>query len=160
MRTTITNLQLLSFIMLIYLHPIKRKFRRKIRYGSESDSESELLYDWRTTSIFIFQLNTCGYSPYVTSCLTRGWVCRLQLLMAPASAVVLRSESRGSHDHILLSQIRDYPNLEGQVPVFISLRNEVARLYPSGTGLPFRRLLRLAGLHWKYSTSPPHGIGP
>jgi hypothetical protein len=22
---------------------------------------------------YFFQLNTCGYSPYVTSCLTRGW---------------------------------------------------------------------------------------
>jgi hypothetical protein len=31
--------------------------------------------------------------------------------------------------HILLSQIRDSPKLEGQVPVFISLRNRVARLY-------------------------------
>jgi hypothetical protein len=52
-------------------------------------SESELLYDCRftanqfvlttsplrlTTSNFIFQLNTCGYNPYVTSSLTRGWV--------------------------------------------------------------------------------------
>jgi hypothetical protein len=55
-------------------------------------SESELLYDWRFTasqfvlatgplrlpaSNFIFQLNACGYSPYVTSSLMRGRVCRL-----------------------------------------------------------------------------------
>jgi hypothetical protein len=56
----------------------------------------------------------------------RGWVCRLQLLLALASAVIPRSESRGTHDHILLSQIRDSPNLEGQVPY----------LYPPGTGWP------------------------
>jgi hypothetical protein len=62
--------------------------------------------------------------------LTRGWVCRLQLLLALASAVILRSESRGTHDHILLSQIRDSPNLQGQAPVFISPRNKVAQLYP------------------------------
>jgi hypothetical protein len=37
---------------------------------------------------------------------------------------------RGTHDHILLCQIRDFPNLEGQVPVFISPRNRVAHLYP------------------------------
>jgi hypothetical protein len=94
-------------------------------------SQSQLLYDWRftanqfvlvtsplrlTTSNYIFQLNTCGYSPYVTSSLTRGWFYRLQLLPVLASAVILRSESRGTHDHILLSQIRDSPNLEGQVP--------------------------------------------
>jgi hypothetical protein len=62
----------------------------------------------------------CGYSPYVTSSLTRGRVCRLQLLLIVASTIILRSESRGTHDHILLSQIRDSPNLEGQVPIFIS----------------------------------------
>jgi hypothetical protein len=50
--------------------------------------------------------------------LTRGQVCRLQLLLTLANAVILGSESRGTRDHILLSQIRDFP---------------------------FRRLLRLAG---------------
>jgi hypothetical protein len=109
----------------------------------ESESESELLYDWRftanqfvlatsplrlKTSIFFFWQNTCFHNPYVTSSLTRGWVYRLQLLLVLASAVIFRSESRGTHDHILLSQIQDSPNLEGQVPVFISPRNRVARL--------------------------------
>jgi hypothetical protein len=47
-----------------------------------------------------------------------------------ASAVILGSESLGTRDHILLSQIRDFL---------------------------FRRLLRLAGLWWRYSTPPPHG---
>jgi hypothetical protein len=36
--------------------------------------------------------------------------------------VILRSESCGTHDHILLSQNRDSPNLDGQVLVFISPR--------------------------------------
>jgi hypothetical protein len=62
--------------------------------------------------------------------LTRGRVCRLQLLLALASAVIFGSESHKTRDHILLSQIRDFP---------------------------FRRLLRLAGLRWRYSTPPPHG---
>jgi hypothetical protein len=39
-------------------------------------------------------------------------------------------------DH-LLSQIRDSPNLEGQVPVFISPRNRVAQLYPQLLGSLF-----------------------
>jgi hypothetical protein len=58
--------------------------------------------------------------------LTKGRVCRLQSLLALASAVILVSESRETHHHILLSQIRNSPNLEGQVPVFISTRNKVA----------------------------------
>jgi hypothetical protein len=84
-----------------------------------------------TTSNFFSSPNTCGYSPYVKSSLTRGWVCRSQFLLALASAVILRSESCGTHDQILLSQIRDFT---------------------------FRRLRRLAGLRWRYSNSPPHGM--
>jgi hypothetical protein len=36
--------------------------------------------------------------------LTKGQVCRLQLLLVLASAVILRSESRGAHDHIFYSR--------------------------------------------------------
>jgi hypothetical protein len=57
-----------------------------------------------------------------------------------ASAVILRSESHGTHDHILLSQIRDSPNLEGEVLVFISLRNRVPSYDPR---------------HWVPFSSPP-----
>jgi hypothetical protein len=89
------------------------------------------------TSNFVFQLNTCGYSTYVTSSLTRGWVSHLQLLLVLASAVILRSESCGTHDHILLSQIRDSPNLQGQVPVYMSPNNRVAQLYPQVLGSLF-----------------------
>jgi hypothetical protein len=62
--------------------------------------------------------------------LTRVRVCRLQLLLAFASAVIFGSEFRGTRDHILLSQIRYSP---------------------------FRRLLLLTGLRWRYLISPPHG---
>jgi hypothetical protein len=67
----------------------------------------------------------------------RGRVCRLQLVVALASAVILGSESRGTSDHILLCQIRDSSNLEGQVPVFISPRNRVAQLYPEALAALF-----------------------
>jgi hypothetical protein len=43
--------------------------------------------------------------------------------------LILKSESRGTYDHILLSHIRDSPYLKGQVPVFISPSHKVARLY-------------------------------
>jgi hypothetical protein len=69
---------------------------------------------------------TCSHSPYVMSSLTRGWVWLLQLLLALVIAVILRSESHGTHDHILPSQIWDSPSLEGQ-----SLY-----LYPLGTEWP------------------------
>jgi hypothetical protein len=80
-----------------------------------------------THNPYFFQLNTCGHSPYVTSSLTRGWVCRLQFMVVLASAVILESNSRGTHGHILRSQIRDSLKLEGHVPVFISTMNRVAQ---------------------------------
>jgi hypothetical protein len=61
-------------------------------------------------------------------------VCCLQLLLVLASAVIIRSESHGTHDHILLSQIRDSANQEGQVHILISPRNRVARLYTQALG--------------------------
>jgi hypothetical protein len=67
----------------------------------------------------------------------RGWVRRLQLLLVLASAVIIGSESHGANDHILQSQIRDPPNLESQVSVFISPRNRVAQLYPQALGSIF-----------------------
>jgi hypothetical protein len=60
--------------------------------------------------------------------LTRGRVCLLYVPLALASAVFLGSQSLGSCDRILLSQIWDFP---------------------------FRCLLRLAGSRWRYSTPPP-----
>jgi hypothetical protein len=93
-------------------------------------NQSQLLHDWRFTANqfvlatsplryhdqYFFQMNSCGCSPYVTSFLTRGWVCRLQFLLALASAVIL-----GSHNHMLLSRIRWIRSLY---------------LYPTGTGWP------------------------
>jgi hypothetical protein len=99
----------------------------------------------------------CGYSPCVTSSLTKGWVCHLQLLLALASAVILRVESHGTHDHILLSRIPDSPNLEGQIPVFISPRNRVAWLYPRALS-SFTSPPTTCRATVRYSTPSPHGI--
>jgi hypothetical protein len=106
---------------------------------------------------FFFQLNTCGYSPYVTPSLTRGRFCRLQLLLGLASAVILRSESRRTFAHILLSQIRDSPNWRVRSRLYIPQKKGGPVISP-GTWIPFRRLLRLSELRWRYSTPPPHGI--
>jgi predicted nucleic acid-binding Zn finger protein len=100
-------------------------YRQSVRLGTKS---------LETHDQYFFQLNTCSCSPYVTSPLMRGWVCRLQLVLVLASAVNRGSESRETHYHILLSQIRNSPSLEGQVPIFISPRNRVAQFYPQALG--------------------------
>jgi hypothetical protein len=106
-------------------------------------------------------MNTCGYySPYVTSSLTRGGVCRLQLLLVLASVVILRSDCRRTRDHILLSEIRRFLQPGGPGPhICIPLEPGGPVILP-GTGFPFRLLLRLAELRWNYSTPPPHGVLP
>jgi hypothetical protein len=48
----------------------------------------------------------------------KGRVCRLQLLQDLAKVVIIGFESRGNHDHILLSLSRDSTNLESQIRVF------------------------------------------
>jgi hypothetical protein len=67
----------------------------------------------------------------------RERVCRLQLLLVLASAVNLGSESRGTRDHILLSQIRHSPNLEGQVPVFYIPQEQGGPVIPQELGSHF-----------------------
>jgi hypothetical protein len=66
--------------------------------------------------------------------LTRGLVCAFQFLLGIASAAFLRSECHGVHEHSLLSLFLRLPNLEGQVPVYISPRNTVAQLHPRTLG--------------------------
>jgi hypothetical protein len=58
-------------------------------------------------------------------------VCLLYMLLALVSVVFLGSESFGTRDHLLLSQISDFP---------------------------FRCLLRLTMSRWRYSNPPPHGL--
>jgi hypothetical protein len=55
------------------------------------------------------------------------------------------------------------PSPAGLMTTFYCLRFETPLtwratspyLYPPGTGFPFRRLLRLAGIRWRYSQTPP-----
>jgi hypothetical protein len=78
--------------------------------------------------ISLWQLRPCFCG---APSLTRGWVCLLYTLLALASVVFLGSESVWTRYHIFLFQIWYFP---------------------------FRRLLRLAGSRWRYSTPPPHGL--
>jgi hypothetical protein len=94
--------------------------------GLPSLSSSWRQAPWGSRLRIFFQFNTCSHSPYVTSSLTRGWVCRLQLLLVLASADILMS------------------SLTGLMKMFYSLRFETpptwrtmfVYLYPRGSGRP------------------------
>jgi hypothetical protein len=42
--------------------------------------------------------------------------------------------------------------------IYIYIPQQGGPVIPSSTGFRFRRLLRLAGLRWRYSNPPPHGM--
>jgi hypothetical protein len=102
------------------------------------------------------QLRVCYF---VTPSLTRGRVCNLlyncfwafpeQSLLGPSPAELTT---------IFYCLIWDSPNLEGQVPVFISPKERGGPVIPPGTGFPFCRFLRLAGQRWRYSNPLPHRV--
>jgi hypothetical protein len=51
-------------------------------------------------------INTAADFSLWSSSLAGGWVFNLQLLLGLASAILLRSKSRGTRDHILLSSFK------------------------------------------------------
>jgi hypothetical protein len=84
--------------------------------------------------------------------LTRGRVCNLLVQFA----ITLKSKSRRTHDHILLSRLRlPQPGRPGSC--IYNLQEQGGPIILLGTGFPFCRLLRLAGLRWSYSNPPPNG---
>jgi hypothetical protein len=104
--------------------------------------------------IFIRQLRVCYF---ITPSLTRGRACNLQLLLVLASAVPLGFESRGTTDHILLSQFLSLLQHGGPGPRIYIPQEQGGPDIPLGTGFPFCRLLRLGGLRCRHSLPPPHG---
>jgi hypothetical protein len=106
--------------------PVSRPVSHSVRPPSGTRDQFFFLLE-----IFFRQVRVCYF---VAASPTRGRVCNLLLLLVLTSTVLLGSESRGTQDHILLSQFLRLPHLEGQVPVFISPRNRVAQLYPRALG--------------------------
>jgi hypothetical protein len=85
--------------------------------------------------IFFRQLQVCYF---VSPSLTRGQVCNLLhncFWALPEQSLLGRSPAELTV--IFYCLIWDSPNLEGQVPVFISLRNRMAQLYPRALGSLF-----------------------
>jgi hypothetical protein len=87
---------------------------------SESESESYITTDGQSASMSWNKAPIWGLRPDLDYCqlqvcwfgapfLTRDRICPLYMLLALASAVFLGSESLGIWDHILLSQIWDFP---------------------------------------------------
>jgi hypothetical protein len=108
---------------------------------------------------FFPQLNTCGQSPYITSSLTREWVCRLQLLLALARSFILRSESRRTQDHIFCLRFETPPTWSSGPCNYIP-QEQGGPVITLGTGFPFRRFYDSQGYGGGNSNPPPQSGGP
>jgi hypothetical protein len=121
---------------------------------AQDKSKSESCFDRRQVDhsvlesrpdvITVRQLRICSYgAPSLKrdKCLVYNscWSTTAQSISGPSPAGLITK--------ILLSQIRDSPNLKGKFLVFTSLRNSVAQFYAMAMAPPpFRRLLRFEGL--------------
>jgi hypothetical protein len=102
-----------------------------IKNGGRSATLLEYSTHLGLTTRFLLLSDTCGFVDVGRSLWRENgsavynccWSSPVQSFLGPSPA------GRTS-DHILLSHIRDSPNLEGQVPIFISPRKRVDQLYP------------------------------
>jgi hypothetical protein len=132
----------------VILRPtVSRPLRLSVRHPSRT--RDQIFF-----KIFFRHLRGCYF---VAPSLTRVRVCNLLLLLALASAVPLGSESRGTQDHILLSQFLRISQPGGPSPRIYIPQEQSSPDIPPSTGFPFRSLFRLSGLRWRYSILPPHG---
>jgi hypothetical protein len=99
--------------------------------------------------IFFYCQTVAGFLMWDTFSVER-LICRLQFLLVLASTVILGPE------YFTVSDSR-LPKPGGPGPrIYIPLEQGGPVITP-GTGFPFRRLLQLAGLRWRYSNPPPRG---
>jgi hypothetical protein len=83
---------------------------------------------------YYWQLPVCRWGALS---LTRELVCSLQLLLVSPAQSFLGPSAAGLVTIFYCLRFETPPNLEGQVPVFISPRNRVLQLYPQTLGLFF-----------------------
>jgi hypothetical protein len=135
-------------------------------YGSDIyNSKSKLCYDRRSVgqsvlvssthlgpkTRFLLLSDSCG-----APSLTKGRVCRLQLLL-PSPAQSFSGPSPAGL--IIFYCLRFETSLPGGPGPRIYIPQEQrGPVIPPGTGFPCRRLLRLAGLLWRYSNPPPRRV--
>jgi hypothetical protein len=127
------------------------------------------------TSLFVASYDSQGHGGSIQSRLNTGkllfWVLILQPMVSRSVRLGIKHQS-GAYDQILntVRQLRvcgcgTLSLTRGRVcplQLLMALTSAVilglAILLSQIRDIPFRRLLRPAGLRWRYSTPPPHGL--
>jgi hypothetical protein len=89
-----------------------------------------------TTSNFIFQLNLCGHSPYVTSSLTRGWSVIYNCCWSSPTQSFSGPSPAGLMTTFYCLRFETPPTWRPRSPNYTP-RKRVARLYPQALGSLF-----------------------
>jgi hypothetical protein len=92
---------------------------------------------------------------YIAPSLETGRVCNLLYCFWALPEQSLLGRSPAEPTAIFYCLIWDSPNLEGQVPVFISPQEQGGPVIPRALGSLFVASYDSQGLRWRYST-PPH----
>lgn len=99
-------------------HPLRRRTKQitfTIRPTASRPVYLGVELHLRPKTRFLLLSDSSRYVDMASPLWQEDGACRLKLLLILANARILRSESSGTHDHVLLSQICKFPNLEGQV---------------------------------------------
>jgi hypothetical protein len=113
------------------------------------------LFPWELGSLFVASCDSQGYGGGILTRFHTGPQLEgpgPRILLGLARTVTLGSKSHITHDQILLSYLR-LPQLGGPGPRIYIPQEQGGPVIPLGTGFPFRRLLRLSGLRWRYTST-------
>jgi hypothetical protein len=115
----------------------------KFIYDRQSVGQSVMVSGTCDQFFFLFEISfrQLCVSYFVAPSLTRGWVCNLLyncFWALPEQSLLGRSPAELLTTFYCL--IWDSPNLESQVPIFISPRNRMAQLYPRALGYSIIRI--------------------
>jgi hypothetical protein len=133
-------------------------------------SQSHVTTDGQSASLSWCQAPICGLRPDFYFCQTFPglftWGAlsdeRMGLSFTIAAGPCQRSHSRDrvppdSRPYFSASGSR-LPQPGGPGPCIYIPKEKNGPVIPPDTGFPFCRLLRQAGLRWRYSSPPPHGL--
>jgi hypothetical protein len=130
------------------------------------ESKSKLLYNWQSVNMSWYRVPLWDLRPDIISCQNVAvWNLRSCIYGAPSLTRGRVCNFRCNHSIVRVAQNpKSYFTVSSETPP--TWRAKFPYLYPPGTGwpsqrvapgigLPLRRLLRLAGLRWRYSNPPP-----
>jgi hypothetical protein len=136
---------------------------------SQSQSQNYITTDGQSARLPWCQAPIWGPKPDFYHCQTIAGLLmwgalsdeRTGLLFTIVAGPLQRSHSRvrvlgDSWPYFTVSDSR-FPQPGGPGPRIHVAQGQVGPIIPPGTGFPFLRLLRLAGLRWRYSTPPTRG---